>query len=78
MNAWVINISEHQWWDPLTVWHLGASSLAFADGHAEKIKWADETVEFFKATKSFNSSGWRPTFSGGVEDLEWMLRGWAK
>ncbi|MHC5173755.1 MAG: type II secretion system protein [Planctomycetota bacterium] len=60
-----------KWADPLTVWHGGTSSFAFADGHAEFRKWdpfmADPPVH-----------GYFPTTAGGIEDVKWMQKGWSR
>ncbi|MBK7404813.1 MAG: prepilin-type N-terminal cleavage/methylation domain-containing protein [Phycisphaerales bacterium] len=49
MNSWVMHIDKEQWVDPLTVWHKDASTLGFADGHAEVHKWSDrQTIDMTK------------------------------
>ncbi|MHC5213600.1 MAG: hypothetical protein ACYSOO_03290, partial [Planctomycetota bacterium] len=77
----LLNPTEDKWSDPLTVWHGGASAFAFADGHAEIKKWDQETVEIFTdvdpQTGNRKSDG-TPTTNGGIEDLEWMHRGWSR
>lgn len=72
----VIWAQQKEWGDPLTVWHSGSSSLAYADGHAERRKWSAETVDAFLAPEDFG--GFKPTTASGIEDLEWMVKGWPK
>jgi len=66
------------WWDPLAVWHKGASSFSFADGHAEQRHWSDETVGEFGLADEGSYSPWRPVTAGGIDDLNWTQAGWAR
>lgn len=46
MNSWVMHLDQERWVDPLTVWHHDASTLGFADGHAEIHGWESrQTIE---------------------------------
>jgi len=76
VGSYVIDPTEDKWSDPMTVWHSGASSFAFADGHTEAKKWDRETVDIF------TDVGWAtgdltPTTDGGIEDVKWMHKGWS-
>lgn len=83
MNAWLIWANEitpgqRSWGDPLTVSHRGTSSIAFADGHVDNRKWSDETVERFNADNNLDIRESTLKTEKAVDDLEWMLMGWAK
>jgi prepilin-type N-terminal cleavage/methylation domain-containing protein len=46
MNSWVMYLDRERWVDPVTVWHRDASTLGFADGHAEVHSWQSrQTIE---------------------------------
>ena len=87
MNSWVLSpvagvgINRAVWNDPyLTAWHHRTSNLAFADGHVDNRKWDPETADYFTLKRDSFNGQWgtfSPTTSGGKEDLQWMIRGWA-
>jgi prepilin-type N-terminal cleavage/methylation domain-containing protein/prepilin-type processing-associated H-X9-DG protein len=70
MGSWVVNPTGDSWLDPLSIWHVGRSTLGWADGHAETHKWVDErTIEMselglFSETHPDNA------------DLQFMQRGY--
>jgi prepilin-type N-terminal cleavage/methylation domain-containing protein/prepilin-type processing-associated H-X9-DG protein len=61
--------------DPMGVWHLGKSVFGFVDGHCEQRKWSKEFYDYFIDFKSFSSH--RFETEKGIEDLKWLIRGWA-
>ncbi|MEN9574405.1 MAG: hypothetical protein RL514_2260 [Verrucomicrobiota bacterium] len=78
-GTWVMNCQPDavSWVDPFAVYHAAASSLGFADGHAEMHRWQDAGV-IAAATASGNgtpSFGWGlgPSGTNNV-DLVWMHR----
>jgi prepilin-type N-terminal cleavage/methylation domain-containing protein/prepilin-type processing-associated H-X9-DG protein len=75
-GSFIMEPVAQKWADPLTVWHGGTSSFAFADGHAEFRKWDPETVENFMADPPVH--GYFPTTDGGIEDIKWMQKGWSR
>ncbi len=75
MGAFVIDAIVLRWQDPLTVWHAGASSFGFADGHTEFRNWSPETVEYFNG---YYPWGYIPTTEKGIEDVKWMQKGWSE
>ena len=80
-GSYVMDPREDKWNDPMTVWHGGSSAFAFADGHAEIKKWDQETVEIFTDVDprtGIRKSDGTPTTDGGIEDVEWMHRGWSR
>jgi prepilin-type N-terminal cleavage/methylation domain-containing protein/prepilin-type processing-associated H-X9-DG protein len=74
-GSFIMDPTIVQWGDPMTVWHSGTSSFAFADGHAEFRNWDYETVKNF--TKDPPEGGYVPTTPGGIEDVKWMHKGWS-
>lgn len=78
MDSFIINPEGYSWWDPLAVWHKGASSFSFADGHVEQRHWSDETVSQFNLADEGNYRAWEPQTAGGVDDLKWTQAGWAR
>ena len=39
LGSWIMNTSVPRWIDPIAIFHADRSTLAFADGHAEKRRW---------------------------------------
>jgi prepilin-type N-terminal cleavage/methylation domain-containing protein/prepilin-type processing-associated H-X9-DG protein len=80
-GSFILEPVKNSWADPLTVWHGGASSFAFADGHAEFRKWDPETVEYFTNVDpetGFPTGSREPLTPGGIEDIDWMQKGWSR
>ena len=79
-GSFLLDPREDEWSDPLTVWHGGASAFAFADGHAEIKKWDQETVAIFTDVdpQTGKPITLTPTTPGGIDDVEWMHRGWSR
>ena len=44
LGTWVISADSRQWVDPVAVFHGNASTISFADGHAESRKWLESTT----------------------------------
>jgi prepilin-type N-terminal cleavage/methylation domain-containing protein/prepilin-type processing-associated H-X9-DG protein len=45
-RTWNMWLNDYQWYDPFAIWHNGASTFGYADGHAERYKWREEaTIE---------------------------------
>jgi prepilin-type N-terminal cleavage/methylation domain-containing protein/prepilin-type processing-associated H-X9-DG protein len=63
--------------DPLGIWHLGRSVFGFADGHCEQRKWSKEVADYFY-TERTGYELFRLETERAIEDLEWIVRGWAK
>ena len=78
MDSFLINPEGNSWWDPLAVWHKGASSFSFADGHVEQRHWSDETISKFSLSEEDGYSAWKPETAGGKDDFNWMQAGWAR
>jgi prepilin-type N-terminal cleavage/methylation domain-containing protein/prepilin-type processing-associated H-X9-DG protein len=69
------DVENMKWRDSVIWWHRGSSNLAFADGHSIKRKWSRETKD---ETTAHKGGGWEPRTSEGIEDLKYMIAGWAK
>ncbi len=72
-RTWNMNLNIPKWVDPFSIWHNGSSTLAFADGHAERHKWESKnTLEMAKAQQK----DWPATNPNGTvsEDYLWFKR----
>lgn len=70
MGSWVMHLDIEKWVDPLTVWHKDASTLGYADGHAELHKWTDrQTIEMTK-NQQFD------TDCPGNQDWAYLANAW--
>lgn len=68
--TWV-QMDVRQWCDPVAIWHSERSTLAFGDGHAEMMTWADKsTIEMAEA----QVFGYEVPPEEGT-DLDYMKRG---
>lgn len=67
MNSWIIQPQNTtKWVDPISIWHVQSSTLGFADGHAEKHKWMDESTRKMAELQATD-------YPASGEDLEFML-----
>jgi prepilin-type N-terminal cleavage/methylation domain-containing protein/prepilin-type processing-associated H-X9-DG protein len=72
-RTWNMNLNTPKWVDPFAIWHNGSSTLAFADGHAERHKWVSKnTLEMAEAQQK----DWPATNPNGTasEDYLWFKR----
>ena len=55
VGSWVMNLDRtDQWVDPFSIWHNERSTLGFADSHAEKHNWVDNsTIEMSEVQENF-------------------------
>jgi prepilin-type N-terminal cleavage/methylation domain-containing protein/prepilin-type processing-associated H-X9-DG protein len=68
-NAWDFEVSANDFHDPLALFHNDSTTFAFADGHAEKIRWKDDrTVRYFTDRNSIPMGDLTPKNA----DLEWL------
>lgn len=44
IGSWQMNPKSKTWVDPLAMWHEEATTLGFADGHAEVHRWHDQSL----------------------------------
>lgn len=43
-RTWNMDLETPYWVDPFAIWHNDRSTFGFADGHAEKHKWEEEST----------------------------------
>ncbi len=71
MGSWVINPRTREWVDPFAIWHNERSTLGYADGHAEKHQWVNEsTIRWSETQDPYNPLG--P--NDPRNDLDYMIR----
>ena len=70
------NPGSWTFYDPLASYHLKASTFGFADGHADRRKWADKrTLEFIRQNAEDPSSHSGITLaSPDNEDIQWLIK----
>gem|GEM_PF-72900 len=75
VNTWNIFLNDASRWpgDPLACTHNKRSTLGFADGHAEKHEWRDETNILIFEQQLKNTSAYPYKPSEG-QDLGWFVR----
>ena len=70
-GSWILDPDPavDSWHDPISVWHGGSSVMGFADGHAEKRKWRnDSTIDL---SEGIIGPG---DIVNPNDDLKWMQR----
>ena len=78
MGSWVINLTPNKeyWFDPVASWHAWGCNFAFADGHAEKIKWKDDwTKEWLQGDADKQAVSMERREAAENPDLLFMLKG---
>jgi prepilin-type N-terminal cleavage/methylation domain-containing protein/prepilin-type processing-associated H-X9-DG protein len=76
MGSWIMNGIGTQpgWIDPMAIFHNDRSTFGFADGHAEKHQWLDEsTIEMARAQTANQAINWA---GGEGRDVLWMQQGY--
>lgn len=70
------NPGSWTFYDPLASYHLKASTFGFADGHADRRKWADKrTLAFIRQNAEDPSSHSGITLaSPDNEDVQWLIK----
>jgi prepilin-type N-terminal cleavage/methylation domain-containing protein/prepilin-type processing-associated H-X9-DG protein len=71
-GSWIIMPqSPDTWVDPIAIWHMNRSTLAFADGHGERHVWVnDSTIEMAEDQTTWMD----PPDEESGEDLAYMIR----
>jgi len=73
-RSWSFYAYREAFWDPLALFHNDATTLAFADGHAEMHRWEDDrTIQYF----TNRNSGDRDTVGADNPDVHYMQRRFA-
>ena len=73
LGPWALNPETKQWIDPVAVWHNGASTFSFADGHAESHRWLEVSTK--KASAEQTQLMW--SGPSNDRDLAWCLERYA-
>ncbi len=78
VGSWQMNVQSKRWVDPLAMWHNRASTLGFADGHAELRRWVDKSFTdwcegAWEKPGSFKFNMTPP--ANEREDVDYMARG---
>ena len=64
---------RYELWDPLAQFHVKSCTFGFADGHADKHKWQeDSTIDFFYNREATGSN---QLIDPGNVDIEYLARG---
>jgi prepilin-type N-terminal cleavage/methylation domain-containing protein/prepilin-type processing-associated H-X9-DG protein len=69
-GSWVLSLPPtYAWWDPISIWHSKSSTnLAFADGHAAKRNWVDQSTLDMAKNQDLGVA----PYPGEGEDLEYI------
>ena len=72
------NNNYWEWWDWPANYHKDASTLGFADGHAERRRWEDSrTIQIIKQGRlSDNPQGGISPLQPDNPDVQWMNQGY--
>jgi prepilin-type N-terminal cleavage/methylation domain-containing protein/prepilin-type processing-associated H-X9-DG protein len=73
-GSWQIDRDDNgeSWWNIMAIWHNESSTLSFADGHAERVRWHDpRTIEYAESRGSIDST------QPGNPDLKFMIKNYA-
>lgn len=70
-GSWIMDKDGNAFHDPISIWHNKSSTLGYADGHAERHIWRDETT--WKVSSGEMGPGTPMTDS---EDLRYMQKGY--
>ena len=83
-GTWVIDVTTHTWVDSLAVFHGSASTINFADGHAESHKWVEKsTLDQAAAAQSGKDVNYFWAKAPNDRDFAWIeprykYKGWPK
>lgn len=71
-----MNPADKEWIDPFAIWHNGSSTLAYADGHAERRKWESKGTLIMAEKQEKNLPATEDGTVGGVlsRDYIWFRR----
>jgi prepilin-type processing-associated H-X9-DG protein len=69
-DSYAVYYNQQKWWDDAAVRHGRGTTYSFADGHAERWKWSDETVVIgTERIRGHPSLKFQPITPGGRKDL---------
>jgi prepilin-type N-terminal cleavage/methylation domain-containing protein/prepilin-type processing-associated H-X9-DG protein len=69
-GGWVLLSNGYTWWDGPAGYHAEGSTLGYADGHAERIKWKD------KDTIAMVEDATPDPDEQNNEDIRWLAKGY--
>lgn len=70
-NTWNVFLNTRtKWGDPFAIWHNNRSTLGYADGHAEKHQWEEDST---RAMAEANHKEYAIPANEG-KDLGWFVR----
>jgi prepilin-type N-terminal cleavage/methylation domain-containing protein/prepilin-type processing-associated H-X9-DG protein len=75
-GSWMVNPTGNSWIDPLAIRHSRRSGMSYADGHAEKHKWKDQsTIDIGERALAGDTNVFSVTIQAGEgEDLQFMQK----
>ncbi len=80
-GSWIMGgytSTQPDWTDPVAIFHIDRSTLGFADGHAEKHTWLDEsTIEMSRLAKEGDNNCFNYPIDWGAgegADVIWVAR----
>jgi len=76
-GSWVVSHPpKNSWIDPLAIWHNKRSTLGWADGHAEKHRWVDNSTMHWAELAANGQTGVfnKAPDPGEGEDLKFMQK----
>jgi prepilin-type N-terminal cleavage/methylation domain-containing protein/prepilin-type processing-associated H-X9-DG protein len=76
-GSWILrpDPADFRWHDPIAIWHSRSSTnLGFADGHAERHHWVDQSTLDMAENQTLRKDPLAPPYVGEGEDLRYMRR----
>jgi prepilin-type processing-associated H-X9-DG protein len=76
-DSYAVNYTPGPWWDNPPVRHGDGTTISWADGHSQHLKWrAAETIQFGRDhINYYGGGGWMPQTPEGKEELH-QFRKW--
>jgi len=75
-DSYAVNYPTGPWWDNPPVRHGDGTTLSWADGHVQHLKFsAPETIEFGRANRDHYGNGFTPQTEEGKQELA-QFRKW--
>jgi prepilin-type N-terminal cleavage/methylation domain-containing protein/prepilin-type processing-associated H-X9-DG protein len=70
-DSFAVHYNSGPWWDDPPARHGDGTTISFADGHVEHLKWrASETIEVARRNQNYYGGGnYNPTTLEGIEEL---------
>lgn len=68
-GTWILG-GLSNWWDPIAIWHGGCTNIGFADSHAEKHQWVDQSTLDLAESQTTNQT----LYPGEGTDLRYIRK----